>query len=320
MEDVSIRLLRAEEIECRVAMINEKGLSLLLFKDARVDQKLLDETFTPFGWKRSHQVIDGNLYCTVEVWDKEKNQWIGKQDVGTMSYTEKEKGQASDSFKRACFNWGIGRELYTAPFIWIPAERVNIQKKEREQKFYTYDRFHVWSINYDEEGKINAVMIVNQKNEIVYSMDARILNMDTKEAGEKQAAGKMVKKAENKVENTTAQKMTNKIEGKVEDKSKQETTNRQETADKAERKAIRGRGTAQKEGKEAFSGDEESLGATPSLTKRQRTVLESELKRTGVALDAVLNRYHLESAEQISEEIYKKAIECLKKSKSKEAA
>ena len=161
MEDVSIRLLRAEEIECRVAMINEKGLSLLLFKDARVDQKLLDETFTPFGWKRSHQAIDGNLYCTVEVWDKEKKQWIGKQDVGTMSYTEKEKGQASDSFKRACFNWGIGRELYTAPFIWIPAERVKIQKKEREQKYFTYDRFSVWSIHYDEEGKMNAVMIVN---------------------------------------------------------------------------------------------------------------------------------------------------------------
>ena len=284
MEDVSIRLLRAEEIECRIAMINEKGLSLLLFKDARVDQKLLDETFTPFGWKRSHQVIDGNLYCTVEVWDREKNQWIGKQDVGTMSYTEKEKGQASDSFKRACFNWGIGRELYTAPFIWIPAERVNIQKKEREQKFYTYDRFHVWSISYDEEGKINAVMIVNQKNEIVYSMDARILDIDTKEAGEKQ-----------------------------------ETTNKQENANKADGKAVRGREAAQKEKKETLSGDEQSLGDTPSLTKRQRTVLEKELERTGVALDAVLNRYHLDSAEQISEEIYKKAIECLKKSKSKEA-
>ena len=189
MEDVSIRLLRAEEIECRIAMINEKGLSLLLFKDARVDQKLLDETFTPFGWKRSHQVIDGNLYCTVEVWDKEKEQWIGKQDVGTMSYTEKEKGQASDSFKRACFNWGIGRELYTAPFIWIPAGRAMIQKKEREQKYFTYDRFHVWSISYDEEGKINAVTIVNQKNEIVYSMDARILDIDLK-TGEKRGEGK----------------------------------------------------------------------------------------------------------------------------------
>ena len=114
-----VRLLRADEIECRVSVINERGLSLLLFKDARVDQKILDETFTPFGWRRTHQSIDGNLYCTVEVWDKEKQQWIAKQDVGTVSYSEKEKGQASDSFKRACFNWGIGRELYTAPFIWV---------------------------------------------------------------------------------------------------------------------------------------------------------------------------------------------------------
>lgn len=107
-----LRLQRADEIECRVGTVNEKGLSILLFKDARVDQKILDETFTPFGWKRTHQSIDGNLYCTVEIWDKEKCQWIAKQDVGTTSYSEKEKGQASDSFKRACFNWGLGRELY----------------------------------------------------------------------------------------------------------------------------------------------------------------------------------------------------------------
>lgn len=101
-----IRLLRADEIECRIAVLNEKGLSLLLYKDARVDQKILDETFGVFGWKRSHQCIDGNLYCTVEIRDKETGEWIAKQDVGTTNYAEKEKSQASDSFKRACFNWG----------------------------------------------------------------------------------------------------------------------------------------------------------------------------------------------------------------------
>ena len=95
-----VRLLRADEIECRVSTINEKGLSLLLFKDARVDQRILDETFTPFGWRRTHQCIDGKLYCTVEVWDSAKGQWVAKQDVGTESYSEKEKGQASDSFKQ----------------------------------------------------------------------------------------------------------------------------------------------------------------------------------------------------------------------------
>ncbi len=118
-----VRLLNADEIECRVSYINEKGVSLLLYKDARVDQKILDETFGAFGWKRSHQCIDGNLYCTVEVFDREAGVWVSKQDVGTTGFAEKEKSQASDSFKRACFNWGIGRELYSAPFIWIPADK-----------------------------------------------------------------------------------------------------------------------------------------------------------------------------------------------------
>lgn len=86
-----VRFLRADEIECRIASISEKGLSLLLYKDARVDQKILDETFGPFGWKRSHQCMDGKLYCTVEIRDKETGEWIAKQDVGTTGMAEKEK-------------------------------------------------------------------------------------------------------------------------------------------------------------------------------------------------------------------------------------
>lgn len=306
MEDMTIRLLRAEEIECRIAMVNEKGVSLLLFKDARVDQKLLDETFTPFGWKQSHQVIDGNLYCTVEVWDKEKEQWIGKQDVGTMSYAEKEKDQASDSFKRACFNWGIGRELYTAPFIWIPAGRAMIQKKEREQKYFTYDRFHVWSISYDEEGKINAVTIINQKNEIVYSMDARILDIDLK-TGEKRGEGKAKTMS---VPDKRVDKETGVATGKADSKG----------AGTEEGKMVREQESTKMARGEECSGEEKGVGNIPALTKRQKEVLEKELERTGVALDAVLNRYHLTSAEQMSSEIYKKAMDCLRKSKSKEAA
>lgn len=165
---VAIRLLRADEIECRVASISEKGLSLLLFKDARVDQKILDETFTPFGWRRTHQSIDGKLYCTVEVWDESKEQWIAKQDVGTESYSEKEKGQASDSFKRACFNWGVGRELYTAPFIWIPAELANIEK--RGDRYVTKDRFRVQAIAYNARREISALSIVNGRGQKVYSL------------------------------------------------------------------------------------------------------------------------------------------------------
>ena len=118
-EKRQIRTLLADEIECRVGTINEKGCTLLLYKDARVDMRLLDEFFGPTNWKRSHELINGNLFCTVSIWDNEKKEWVSKQDVGTESNTEKEKGQASDAFKRACFNWGIGRELYSAPFIYM---------------------------------------------------------------------------------------------------------------------------------------------------------------------------------------------------------
>ena len=170
MENKTIRLLRADEIECRVSAISKNGVSLLLYKDARVDQRILDETFGIFGWKRSHQCIDGNLYCTVEVLDKETGIWVSKQDAGSTgkSEKEKEKSQASDSFKRACFNWGIGRELYTAPFIWIPAGRTEIQ--ESGGKCYCNDSFSVATVSYNKEREINGLSIINRKHKVVYVM------------------------------------------------------------------------------------------------------------------------------------------------------
>lgn len=170
MDNQKIRLLRADEIECRAAMVNEKGLSLLLYKDARVDQRILDETFGVFGWKRSHQSIDGSLYCTVEIRDQESGEWIAKQDVGTVGNAEKAKSQASDSFKRACFNWGIGRELYTAPFIWIPASKIRIQ--ERGGKYYCSERFSVASISYNEAREIGSLRIADGKGTVVYEWAA----------------------------------------------------------------------------------------------------------------------------------------------------
>lgn len=170
-EKKQIRLLEVNEIECRVGTINEKGLSLLLYKDARVDQKILDECFSPCGWKRSHQEIGGSLYCTVEVWDEEKKQWIAKQDVGTESSTEKEKGQASDSFKRACVNWGIGRELYSAPFIWIPAEKAAIRYDGK--RYVTSERFQVLAIGYDERREMNHLEICNSKGFTVFRMQEK---------------------------------------------------------------------------------------------------------------------------------------------------
>ena len=227
---MEIRLLRADEIECRIGTINDKGLSLLLYKDARADMKILDETFGIFGWKRTHQSIDGNLYCTVEIWDDEKKSWISKQDVGTVSYTEKEKGQASDSFKRACVSVGIGRELYSAPFIWVSAQKCNIQR--RNDKLICYDKFSVSEISYSKDREIVALSIVNSATgEIVYSMFPK---------------------------NTQS--------GNV-----------------------------------------------------QFCEFDSELRRTGILLDTVLARYGVKSVEEMTPELLGKAINSLKRTKSKSA-
>ena len=160
---MTFRRLKANEIDCRVASKSKDGaLMLLLYKDARVDQKLLDEEFGIYGWQRKHEVIGGNLYCTVSVQNPETGEWISKQDVGVESNTEKEKGQASDSFKRACFNLGIGRELYTAPQIWI--SKGNYTPNDKDS---TYDRFSVTEIGYDKEGNINRLEIKNCKSKKV---------------------------------------------------------------------------------------------------------------------------------------------------------
>ena len=152
------RLLRADEIDARIGMLKPTGASLLLYKDARCDMAILDETVGAYNWKREHSRDNAN--CTVSLWDEKKGQWISKEDTGTESNTEAEKGLASDSFKRACFNWGIGRELYTAPFIWVSG-------KPEDLKFA---KFHVDAIGYDETRAINYLVISDAKSgKVVYS-------------------------------------------------------------------------------------------------------------------------------------------------------
>ncbi len=192
-EQNRIRLLRADEIECRIGTINEKGLSLLLYKDARADMKILDEVFGPMNWQRKHEVIGGSLYCTVSIYNESTNTWVEKMDVGTESHTEKEKGQASDSFKRACVSVGIGRELYTAPFIWIGAGKVRIEKRQ-DGKFYTYDKFAVRDISYNENREITGLVIVNKDGNKIYELKAG--NAAGTSQMEAQETGKPVDKAD----------------------------------------------------------------------------------------------------------------------------
>lgn len=160
------RDLKANEIDCRVSQITEKGVVLLLYKDARVDQDILDETVGPLNWQRKHARDNAN--CMVGIWDNTKNDWVWKEDTGKESFTEVEKGLASDSFKRACFNWGIGRELYTAPFIWIPAEKCTIEQKQ-QGKFICKDKFVVEAIEITDK-TITGLAIKNVRtNERVFT-------------------------------------------------------------------------------------------------------------------------------------------------------
>lgn len=168
MKELKFRRLRADEIDCRVNTINEKGLTLLLYKDARCDMNILDETIGCMNWKREHTRDNAN--CIVSIYNEDIKEWISKEDTGTESFTEKEKGLASDSFKRACFNWGIGRELYTSPFIWVSKDNCNIIKRD-DGKYTTYDTFRVKSISYNDNGEINGLVIVNTKtNKVVYEL------------------------------------------------------------------------------------------------------------------------------------------------------
>ena len=165
------RDLKSNEIDCRVSQIKKEWLSLLLYKDARVDQNILDETYGPFGWQRDHKELKGNIYCGISIFDKDKNQWVTKWDCGKESFSEAEKGEASDSFKRAGFNWGIGRELYTAPTIFIPIKdnegQANFEIKEDKGKLSTRTKFHVEAIQIENK-EIIALSIKNNKNKTVF--------------------------------------------------------------------------------------------------------------------------------------------------------
>lgn len=169
----NIRNLKASEIECRPQIIKDNGCSLVLYKDARADMKILDETFGISGWKRRHEEINNSLYCTVSIWDQNKKEWIDKQDVGAESKGNdfKEKSLASDAFKRACVNIGIGRELYTSPFIWINLRRDEI-KVEDNKRYLDYGvQFKVQTISYSLDREITKLIIIDKDGVVRYSFD-----------------------------------------------------------------------------------------------------------------------------------------------------
>lgn len=180
--NLNFRTLKASEIDVKPQTVKENGFSLLLYKNARVDMDVLDETVGPMNWQRKHSRENAN--CIVSIYDEDKKIWVEKEDTGTESFTEKGKGLASDSFKRACFNWGIGRELYTSPFIWISDSKYI--KKNKEGKLTLTDKFSVKEITIVDK-VITELEIIDNKGVVVFSTNLKTKSKKSNQAEFKKA-------------------------------------------------------------------------------------------------------------------------------------
>lgn len=169
---MKFRTLKPSEIDVRVARATAKGAQFLLYKDARCDMNILDETVGAENWQRKHDEHNGNLFCSVGIYDAEFDRWVWKEDAGSESNTEAEKGHASDSFKRACVNWGIGRELYTSPFIWLSGCTEQTQNGKYVPK-KEYNGLRVVDVAYDENRSIKYIAIADKSGNTVYESGAK---------------------------------------------------------------------------------------------------------------------------------------------------
>ena len=169
----AFRTLTPREIECRIAEIGKdaKYLKLLLYKTARTDAALLDETYGPDKWSCDYKVVDGKLFCGIGI--KFGEEWIWRWNVGTESNMEAEKGQASDALKRAGFVWGIGTELYSSPEITLFSGK--FKATESGGKYRCYDKFEVTDIAYDQNEDIKHLEIINASTgALVFTWDGGI--------------------------------------------------------------------------------------------------------------------------------------------------
>ena len=171
-----IPLLTPKDVELRVQQINKTQhgfyATLLVYKEARTDMNILDEVFGAMNWQRKHKIAsDGTMCCSILVWDEEKNHWVEKEDAGQESYSEAVKGKASDSFKRAGVNWGIGRELYNAPNIFFKLDDSEV-KVTGDGKYKTYSHFNVREMAYDKNKRAFTVFdVVDKEGRVRFSLD-----------------------------------------------------------------------------------------------------------------------------------------------------
>ena len=189
--------LTKDQIECKVKQVTAKGVVVLLYKTARVDMDMLDNIVGPMNWQNSYEDIDGVLHCCIAIRNSETNEWVSKSDCGIESRADgdgnEKKGEASDAFKRAGFRWGIGRELYSAPFTFISVETKQNSRGNYEMAD-KFAKFSVGEIDYDENRKISKLIIVDNNGKEVFKFPRNA------SASKPAAAKPAAKKAEPKEE------------------------------------------------------------------------------------------------------------------------
>ena len=160
---MTFRNLTPSEIQIRPTDTKFKGsCTLLLYQDARAAMDILDETVGPEKWQKEYYEVKGNVYCRIGILTD--NGFVWKADCGIESNVDAQKGEASDAFKRAAVNWGIGRELYSGPRIKITCPD-NYYKDERLTM-----SFYVKCIQY--EGKrITAITVADRFDNVVFDWD-----------------------------------------------------------------------------------------------------------------------------------------------------
>jgi len=179
------RGLKPDEIDVRVGTVTVKGVTLLLYKDARCDMNILDEVYGTENWQRDHKQVKDNMFCGIGIYNDKIKQWIWKWDCGTESNTEKEKGEASDSFKRACFNLGIGRELYTGGFIFVSCattETATGSKKYKLSNPFEFSGIKVTNVLYDEsenKREIKGLEISDKNGNVIFKKGSAVKTVKT---------------------------------------------------------------------------------------------------------------------------------------------
>ena len=170
------RTLRPDEILVRVERVNPQTLlgEIVLYKDARCDMRILDETVGPGRWQTEHVILDGQNYCKLSIWDEELKQWVSQMDVGVAQRFEREKSAASDALKRAAFRFGLGRELYTKP----EDARVQLRRDEvktgNDGNTYMKDEIalYVGSISYENK-QITQLTVIDATGKPRYIFPAQ---------------------------------------------------------------------------------------------------------------------------------------------------